>query len=48
MWDQFSLNHLEANVNMVQYQKTWYSRVQLTDIYHHRDGPQKLWKKGAP
>ena len=41
-------NWLEANVNVVQIQKTWFPRTQLIEIYQHRVVPQKLWKKGAP
>ena len=41
-------NWLEAKVNVVQIQKTWYPRTQLTEIYQHRVVPQKFWKKGAP
>ena len=41
-------NGLEARSNVVQFQKSWYPRSQLTEIYQHRVEPQNFWKKGAP
>ena len=41
-------NRLETKVNIVQFQKTWYPRAQLTELYQLRVEPLETLKKGVP
>ena len=48
MWRHETEKRPEAKEDIVQFQKTWYPRDQLTEIYNRVKEPKKLWKKGAP